>query len=46
MKKRNIREKERVKADDGTMLIKKRWTEYFERLLNAEKEREPVIIAI
>ena len=42
---------ERVKAEDGRMLIekdavRKRWAEYFERLLNVEEDREPEIVAV
>ena len=42
---------ERVKAVDGRMLsdvneVRKRWAEYFERLLNVEEEREAEIVAV
>lgn len=42
----NIRKEEGVKAGDGTMLIKKKWAEYFERLLNTKEDREPVIATV
>jgi len=42
---------ERVKTEGGRLLIeqdalRKRWAEYFERLLNVEEDREPEIIAV
>jgi len=42
---------ERVKTENGRLLIekdavRKRWAEYFERLLNAEEDREPEIVAV
>jgi len=42
---------ERVKAENGRLLIekdavRKRWAEYFERLLNVEEDREPEIVAV
>ncbi len=46
-----LERKERVKAESGTMVMKKdavgnRWPEYFERLLNVEEDREPVVVAV
>ncbi|KAK7907805.1 hypothetical protein WMY93_016417 [Mugilogobius chulae] len=40
---------ERVKTEDGRMLnegneVRKRWAEYFERLLNVEEDRDAVIV--
>lgn len=50
MRKKTAGTERRVKAEGGATLIekgadRKRWAEYFERLLSVEEDREPVTVS-
>ena len=51
IRKGTSEKEERVKTEDGTMLVekegfKKRWAEYYQVLLHVEKDREAEIVAV